>query len=281
MFCSEKQLYPLHPVQRFMFVDIYLWWKKKLGAWFCFSVHFTADELPDRLRQHGVLWSPRENRAGRGGAGNSSEWSRISAVIGSLLSRITSAFSHSHSPLNSILYFVQTHFILQCICFTFFLCPCLLIFNFNIGNKCHRYFHWLRFGVSMWYSHISGTPFNQVTPAVSQWCCSSFVFPVSVFSLHINMLLYFPVFFFSPFSSQTYGSGNLKHVGVILQQGVLILLLACFPCWAILINTQPILLAVRQSAEVARWTLSTSSSGHHSQTITLDETDFFNKYTYS
>ncbi|XP_040006804.1 multidrug and toxin extrusion protein 1-like [Xiphias gladius] len=52
--------------------------------------------------------------------------------------------------------------------------------------------------------------------------------------------------------SQTYGSGNLKRVGLILQRGVLILLLACFPCWAILINTQPILLAVRQSAEVAR-----------------------------
>ncbi|XP_023277155.1 multidrug and toxin extrusion protein 1-like [Seriola lalandi dorsalis] len=52
--------------------------------------------------------------------------------------------------------------------------------------------------------------------------------------------------------SQTYGSGNLKRVGVILQRGALILLLACFPCWAVLINTQPILLAVRQSAEVAR-----------------------------
>uniref|UniRef100_A0A3B4YDT5 Multidrug and toxin extrusion protein n=1 Tax=Seriola lalandi dorsalis TaxID=1841481 RepID=A0A3B4YDT5_SERLL len=51
--------------------------------------------------------------------------------------------------------------------------------------------------------------------------------------------------------SQTYGSGNLKRVGVILQRGALILLLACFPCWAVLINTQPILLAVRQSAEVA------------------------------
>ncbi|XP_069578338.1 multidrug and toxin extrusion protein 1 [Brachyistius frenatus] len=52
--------------------------------------------------------------------------------------------------------------------------------------------------------------------------------------------------------SQTYGSGNLKRVGLILQRGVLILLLACFPCWAVLINTQPILLAVRQSTEVAR-----------------------------
>ncbi|KAM4605280.1 multidrug and toxin extrusion protein 1-like [Polymixia lowei] len=52
--------------------------------------------------------------------------------------------------------------------------------------------------------------------------------------------------------SQTFGSGNLKRVGVILQRGILILLLACFPCWAILINTEPILLAVRQSPEVAR-----------------------------
>ncbi|XP_041641533.1 multidrug and toxin extrusion protein 1-like [Cheilinus undulatus] len=51
--------------------------------------------------------------------------------------------------------------------------------------------------------------------------------------------------------SQTYGSGNLKRVGVILQRGILILLLACFPCWAILINTEPILLAVKQSPEVA------------------------------
>ncbi|XP_046873599.1 multidrug and toxin extrusion protein 1-like [Hypomesus transpacificus] len=52
--------------------------------------------------------------------------------------------------------------------------------------------------------------------------------------------------------SQTFGGGNLKRVGVILQRGVLILLLACFPCWALLINTEPILLAVRQSPEVAR-----------------------------
>ncbi|XP_072518701.1 multidrug and toxin extrusion protein 1-like [Salminus brasiliensis] len=51
--------------------------------------------------------------------------------------------------------------------------------------------------------------------------------------------------------SQTFGSNNLKRVGVILQRGILILLLACFPCWAILINTEPILLAVRQSPRVA------------------------------
>ncbi|KAF3692627.1 Multidrug and toxin extrusion protein 1 [Channa argus] len=52
--------------------------------------------------------------------------------------------------------------------------------------------------------------------------------------------------------SQTFGSGNLMKVGVILQRAILILLLACFPCWAILINTEPILLAVRQEREVAR-----------------------------
>ncbi|KAG8015062.1 Multidrug and toxin extrusion protein 1, partial [Nibea albiflora] len=51
--------------------------------------------------------------------------------------------------------------------------------------------------------------------------------------------------------SQTYGSGNLKRVGVILQRAILILLLACFPCWAVLINTEALLLALRQSPEVA------------------------------
>ncbi|XP_026874547.2 multidrug and toxin extrusion protein 1 isoform X1 [Electrophorus electricus] len=51
--------------------------------------------------------------------------------------------------------------------------------------------------------------------------------------------------------SQTYGSNNLKRVGVILQRGILILLLACFPCWAILVNTEAILLAVKQSPRVA------------------------------
>ncbi|XP_071383240.1 multidrug and toxin extrusion protein 1 [Centroberyx affinis] len=52
--------------------------------------------------------------------------------------------------------------------------------------------------------------------------------------------------------SQTFGSRNLLRVGVILQRAILILMLACFPCWAILINTEPILLAVKQSPEVAR-----------------------------
>ncbi|XP_073727206.1 multidrug and toxin extrusion protein 1-like isoform X2 [Misgurnus anguillicaudatus] len=51
--------------------------------------------------------------------------------------------------------------------------------------------------------------------------------------------------------SQTFGSNNLKRVGVILQRGILILLLACFPCWALFINTESILLAVKQSPRVA------------------------------
>ncbi|XP_050926817.1 LOW QUALITY PROTEIN: multidrug and toxin extrusion protein 1 [Lates calcarifer] len=51
--------------------------------------------------------------------------------------------------------------------------------------------------------------------------------------------------------SQTYGSGNLKRVGVILQRGVLILLMACFPCWAVSSTLEPLLLAVKQSPEVA------------------------------
>lgn len=38
-----------------------------------FLVYFTVDELPDWFRQHGVLWSPGENRAGRGGFSHSGE----------------------------------------------------------------------------------------------------------------------------------------------------------------------------------------------------------------
>nr|XP_033778781.1 multidrug and toxin extrusion protein 2-like isoform X2 [Geotrypetes seraphini] len=54
--------------------------------------------------------------------------------------------------------------------------------------------------------------------------------------------------------SQTYGSKNLKRVGIILQRGILILLLFCFPCWAFFINTESILLLFRQDPEVARLT---------------------------
>ncbi|XP_045425425.1 multidrug and toxin extrusion protein 1-like isoform X2 [Lemur catta] len=54
--------------------------------------------------------------------------------------------------------------------------------------------------------------------------------------------------------SQTYGSRNLKHVGVILQRGALILLLCCFPCWALFLNTEHILLLFRQDPDVSRLT---------------------------
>uniref|UniRef100_A0A8C8C0L9 Multidrug and toxin extrusion protein n=1 Tax=Oncorhynchus tshawytscha TaxID=74940 RepID=A0A8C8C0L9_ONCTS len=53
--------------------------------------------------------------------------------------------------------------------------------------------------------------------------------------------------------SQTFGGKNLQRVGVILQRSVLILLLFCLPCWAMLLNTQSILLALGQEPEVARY----------------------------
>ncbi|XP_017273455.1 multidrug and toxin extrusion protein 1 [Kryptolebias marmoratus] len=52
--------------------------------------------------------------------------------------------------------------------------------------------------------------------------------------------------------SQTYGSKNLKRVGVILQRSSLILLLFCLPCWALLINSHNLLLLLHQEEEVAR-----------------------------
>ncbi|XP_067864534.1 multidrug and toxin extrusion protein 1-like [Heptranchias perlo] len=54
--------------------------------------------------------------------------------------------------------------------------------------------------------------------------------------------------------SQTYGSKNLKRIGVILQRGILILMIFCFPCWALFINTEQILLAFKQPPEVAKLT---------------------------
>ncbi|CAH2222683.1 multidrug and toxin extrusion 2-like [Pelobates cultripes] len=57
--------------------------------------------------------------------------------------------------------------------------------------------------------------------------------------------------------SQTYGGKNMKRIGTILQRGILILLLFCFPCWAIFINTEGILLLCRQDPEIARLTMLT------------------------
>ncbi|XP_051965808.1 multidrug and toxin extrusion protein 1-like [Xyrauchen texanus] len=52
--------------------------------------------------------------------------------------------------------------------------------------------------------------------------------------------------------SQTFGSKNLLRVGVILQRGILILTLFSLPCWALLVNTQPLLLLLGQHPKVAR-----------------------------
>ncbi|XP_077338377.1 multidrug and toxin extrusion protein 2-like isoform X1 [Lithobates pipiens] len=54
--------------------------------------------------------------------------------------------------------------------------------------------------------------------------------------------------------SQSYGGKNLKRVGTVLQRGILILMLGCFPCWAIFINTEQVLLLCRQNPDVARLT---------------------------
>ncbi|XP_057571440.1 multidrug and toxin extrusion protein 2 isoform X3 [Hippopotamus amphibius kiboko] len=52
--------------------------------------------------------------------------------------------------------------------------------------------------------------------------------------------------------SQSFGSPNKKHMGVVLQRGTLVLLLCCLPCWALFLNTQHLLLLCRQDPAVAR-----------------------------
>lgn len=71
---------------------------------------------------------------------------------------------------------------------------------------------------------------------------------------HINKYNHFCLDFFTllPCLLQAFGAGNLHLVGVITQKAILILLLACLPCCAFLINTESILLLVGQSPEVAR-----------------------------
>lgn len=54
--------------------------------------------------------------------------------------------------------------------------------------------------------------------------------------------------------SQTYGSKNLLRVGVILQRATIIILLCCFPCCAILINIEQLMLVMKQDREVSRLT---------------------------
>ncbi|KAF6097171.1 solute carrier family 47 member 2 [Phyllostomus discolor] len=54
--------------------------------------------------------------------------------------------------------------------------------------------------------------------------------------------------------SQSFGSPNKTQVGDILQRGVLLLLLCCFPCWALFLNTQQILLLLGQGPDVSRLT---------------------------
>ncbi|CAB1316967.1 unnamed protein product [Coregonus sp. 'balchen'] len=66
------------------------------------------------------------------------------------------------------------------------------------------------------------------------------------------------------------GSGLASACDTLIsQRGVLILLLACFPCWALLINTEPILLAVRQSPEVARGSAAANSISQFSLAVFL------------
>uniref|UniRef100_A0A8C4S6G1 Multidrug and toxin extrusion protein n=1 Tax=Erpetoichthys calabaricus TaxID=27687 RepID=A0A8C4S6G1_ERPCA len=62
--------------------------------------------------------------------------------------------------------------------------------------------------------------------------------------------------------SQTYGSGNLKRVGIILQRGILILLLSCFPCWAFLINTESLLRLAQQNPEMYKFIQYQSNQVH-------------------
>jgi len=51
---------------------------------------------------------------------------------------------------------------------------------------------------------------------------------------------------------QSYGSDNKTLVGDYLQKSLLILALACLPCWAVHLNTEALLRLLGQDEEIAR-----------------------------
>ncbi|XP_048255107.1 multidrug and toxin extrusion protein 1-like [Haliotis rufescens] len=53
---------------------------------------------------------------------------------------------------------------------------------------------------------------------------------------------------------QTYGSTNKKNLGILLQRALLINILACFPCVALFMNVERILLAFGQDPTLSRLT---------------------------
>uniref|UniRef100_A0A8C6FCL4 Multidrug and toxin extrusion protein n=1 Tax=Monodon monoceros TaxID=40151 RepID=A0A8C6FCL4_MONMO len=62
----------------------------------------------------------------------------------------------------------------------------------------------------------------------------------------------------------SFGAKNLKRVGIVLQRSILILMLCCFPCWALFLNTESLLLFLKQDPEVSRsaGSLASQAQGH-------------------
>lgn len=91
--------------------------------------------------------------------------------------------------------------------------------------------------------------------------CDTLISQVEIsFPVHSTYKQIWPFYYYFFFTLlccllQAFGAGNLHLVGVITQKAILILLLACLPCCAFLINTESILVLVGQSPEVARWAL--------------------------
>uniref|UniRef100_A0A8C0DKS2 S47A2 protein n=1 Tax=Balaenoptera musculus TaxID=9771 RepID=A0A8C0DKS2_BALMU len=52
--------------------------------------------------------------------------------------------------------------------------------------------------------------------------------------------------------SQSFGAKNLERVGLVLQRAILIPMLCCFPRWALFLNTERLLLLLKQDPGVSR-----------------------------
>ncbi|VDD81124.1 unnamed protein product [Mesocestoides corti] len=90
------------------------------------------------------------------------------------------------------------------------------------------------------------------------------IFHVAGVSIVVGLLSASETFF-----SQTFGGSNKFRLGIQVQRAAVILLICCFPCWAIYIIIEPILLASKQPPLVAKGSALSQSLGYVMQAATV------------
>ena len=63
--------------------------------------------------------------------------------------------------------------------------------------------------------------------------------------------------------SQAYGAKSYRLVGIVLQRSICVLMLACFPIFALWLHVEKLLLLLHQDREVARYNHNNNNSNNN------------------